>query len=547
MPEDKELLMSFDPRTIQHLGIRMYSTLPPVVAELIANAYDADASFVNINLVDDKDRKFVIVSDDGVGMTFSEINSKFLRIGRDRRREEDEETTASGRKVIGKKGIGKLSFFGIADEILITTCKEGKMNRFNLSWESIKSSSGGKYNPKIVEKDRKCPKDQKGTEIVLDIKRRSDFDPGALALSLSKIFIFDKDFRAAVQHNGGEQIVVDNKLRFSELDQQFTWKLPFGKKAVEIDYDYWNVIKGSIITTRKPIPPNSNLRGITLFSRNKLVNLPEYFSSSASSHFFSYLTGWLEVDFIDDLDEDVISTNRQSLNWDHPDTRELKEYLAGVINFVSREWREKRAEQRTEEAQEKIGINLRKWYGTVGDLKDDVKSVVDLITSESELSEEKQNAVIKKIHDDFVPEYPYYHWRHLHKSVRDIARDDYINGRYFDAAEKASRLYIQKSKDKAGVDSGSDSTDMDTIYNPGSGILMVTKCNDVTERNIQNGQQQFSKGVVVGCRNPLTHNPEYLEKLVKTKLFTEKDCLDLLSLISHLFYRLDSANKRHSS
>jgi len=30
--------------TIQHLGISMYSTLPPVIGEVVANAWDADAS-----------------------------------------------------------------------------------------------------------------------------------------------------------------------------------------------------------------------------------------------------------------------------------------------------------------------------------------------------------------------------------------------------------------------------------------------------------------------------------------------------------------------
>ena len=41
-----KLLMSFDPHTIEHLGIKMYSRLPNAMAELIANAYDADAKTV---------------------------------------------------------------------------------------------------------------------------------------------------------------------------------------------------------------------------------------------------------------------------------------------------------------------------------------------------------------------------------------------------------------------------------------------------------------------------------------------------------------------
>ena len=52
----KVLEMKFDPNVITHLGIQMYSTLPPVISELISNAYDADATEVKIYL-NDKDRK----------------------------------------------------------------------------------------------------------------------------------------------------------------------------------------------------------------------------------------------------------------------------------------------------------------------------------------------------------------------------------------------------------------------------------------------------------------------------------------------------------
>jgi HSP90 family molecular chaperone len=102
-----QLEMTFTPNTIEHLGVRMYSTVPPVLAELIANSYDADAKNVAVQLKDD-DQKEIIVSDDGHGMTADEINKKFLRIGRNRRHEETSQTSPGGRKVVGKKGLGKL-------------------------------------------------------------------------------------------------------------------------------------------------------------------------------------------------------------------------------------------------------------------------------------------------------------------------------------------------------------------------------------------------------------------------------------------------------
>ena len=59
--------MTFDPNTIEHLGVRMYSTLPPVLTELIANAHDADAGHVFLTLKDIAEKE-IAIEDDGLGM-----------------------------------------------------------------------------------------------------------------------------------------------------------------------------------------------------------------------------------------------------------------------------------------------------------------------------------------------------------------------------------------------------------------------------------------------------------------------------------------------
>lgn len=108
-----ELEMTFDPNTITHLGIQMYSTLPPVIAELVSNSYDADAHEVILTLNDsDLSNKTISVKDNGHGMSFDEINSCFLLIGRNRRNgdEKNQKTRSGKRYVIGKKGIGNLLF-----------------------------------------------------------------------------------------------------------------------------------------------------------------------------------------------------------------------------------------------------------------------------------------------------------------------------------------------------------------------------------------------------------------------------------------------------
>jgi uncharacterized protein (TIGR02391 family) len=62
-----------------------------------------------------------------------------------------------------------------------------------------------------------------------------------------------------------------------------------------------------------------------------------------------------------------------------------------------------------------------------------------------------------------------------------------------------------------------------------------------TITNIQNGQYHLSQGIVAGGRNPLSH--EEISELNQSDLFSKSDCLDFLSLLSHLFKRLDNSKK----
>ena len=551
---DSELKMTFDPMTIEHLGVRMYSTLPPVLAELIANAYDADAEHVTLTLKDaNKEKeKEIVIEDDGMGMTFDEINEKFLRIGRNRRLDGESNITKKCRKIIGKKGLGKLSFFGIAHEIEISTKKDGIENAFRMKWQDIINPRQTEYRPDIVKNDVECSPDDHGTTIVLrKIQRQTNFVPDDLANSLSRMFIIDSGFEVEIKHNSEEPILVSNKRRYSNLEKEVEWKI--SKDSPYNDpYFQENRIVGHLMATKKPIPENTNMRGITLFSRNKLVNSPEHFSGSTSSHFFSYLTGWMEVDFIDDLEDDVIATNRQSLNWGHEEMEKLREHLCGLTNWLERDWRKKRTEIRRRKISEATGINIPDWFKKVpNDVRVNLEPVVLTLVQDAELPEEINKAAVKNLHE-IVPEYPKYHWRHLHSEIKAVSEDLYKKGEYYGAFYEAVKRYMNKVRIKSGWPNIADANMMDAVFGKNSDYtLQVAQHLDkqgcpnlhpVTIQNIEEGQKLLSKGIVTGCRNPLSH--EEANALSDSGLFTRKDCLDALSLLSHLFSRLDNAQKK---
>lgn len=554
MPE-KELKITFDPSTIEDLGVRMYSHLPPALAELVANAYDADAENVSLKL-NDSGEKEIIVEDDGLGMSFDEINDKFLRIGRKRRTEDETEVTPKhGRKIIGKKGLGKLAFFGIAHEVEICTKKDGKETVFKMAWKDIKKKKAGVYKPDIIKKDGDCLQPD-GTRITLrKVQRKTGFSPEDLANSLSKIFIVESNFRVEIWHNSHGPTVVSNEKRYDNLKKQVEWRIP-DDFEYENDYDKADQIVGHLIATEMPISPKTNMRGIVLFSRKKMVNQPEYFSNSESSHFFSYLTGYLEVDFIDEFPDDVIATNRQSLNWEHEETRKLRAYLQGLIRLLEKDWRKKRRKKRNKQLKEKTGVNVSNWFQTLPkDIAEEMESIVVNIVQDSELSEKKQNRVVEGLHK-IVPEYPKYHWRHLHSKVKEASETDYRRGDYYRALQETAKRYVSEVKMKSKfANPDSDYNLMNKVFGEDGSILRVTKkfrkpngrgeFGIDTIKSIERGQKLLSSGVVAGCRNPLSH--EEVSDLRDSGLFTEKDCLDALSLLSHLFRRLDSSQKKTSA
>ncbi len=118
------------PKRVDHLGLNLYSNIPAVLSEVVANAWDADAEEVEI--VIDVDSRTISVADDGIGMTPKDLNDRFLYVGFERRKA-GASVTARRRAVMGRKRIGKLSLFAIADTVQVESVKGGQRAEFRSS------------------------------------------------------------------------------------------------------------------------------------------------------------------------------------------------------------------------------------------------------------------------------------------------------------------------------------------------------------------------------------------------------------------------------
>lgn len=165
---------------LETMGHNMYSSIAKCLAEFVANAYDADATEVNVNMdfsaIDQaklkvrskakKDKQdglrddvsaiydplpssvTITIEDNGHGMSPNEIQNFFMAVTRNRR--EDKETgkltnvtTESGnRRVMGRKGVGKLAGFGAAEHIKLTSKRKNQdfSTTFEMDYGNFKGS-----------------------------------------------------------------------------------------------------------------------------------------------------------------------------------------------------------------------------------------------------------------------------------------------------------------------------------------------------------------------------------------------------------------------
>ena len=198
--------INIDKKVLRLLGAQLYGDTPSIISELVQNAYDADASTVWITIKTFTPNT-IIVQDNGIGMTPEEINSRFLNIGQDRRALYP--TSPKGRKVLGRKGIGKLAVFSLAKIIDVYSTKDNELAACRLDFDEITLRDG---NPVSLEDEgfsfdaHYLSQNGTGTMIVLheiqkDISRSLNYIVNRLIRTFD---VNSEDFRILIRKNDEE-------------------------------------------------------------------------------------------------------------------------------------------------------------------------------------------------------------------------------------------------------------------------------------------------------------------------------------------------------
>lgn len=192
--------IKLDRKVLKLLGSQLYGDTPSVIAELVANSYDADATNVWITI--DSIGNNIVVEDDGTGMDANDINNSFLNIGYDKRSKNEE--TNSGRKVMGRKGIGKLATFSLTNYVSVLSSKGGRKYGCLLDFQEItmenKEPATIASEDILFEKD-KLSESNSGTRLELNgVKKKVGLSYRFIVSKLIRIFdVNDRDFNIHIR------------------------------------------------------------------------------------------------------------------------------------------------------------------------------------------------------------------------------------------------------------------------------------------------------------------------------------------------------------
>lgn len=395
MPRDP-LVIKIELPVIEDLGIKLYGKLPPVVSEMVANSWDADAKRVDITLPQGAmtDDSAIVISDSGDGMSRDDMAHKYLRIGRKRRDEEDSDRTPRGRRVMGRKGIGKLCVFGVAKNVEVSTVKDGIKNTIAMKIDDmLKHASREGYEPRIVN-DNVATRDKNGTRITLTgLKRKTPVNADSVRRDLAKHFsIIDGNFQVTVN---GTAITPADKFR-GDAKAERTWTINEKVRPDDKTNDW--AVSGKILAMKKTLDAEDV--GLTIMARGKLIQRNTTFGvKQGGKHTYSYITGEIEADFFDE-DEDLISTNRQDVIWESDKGEALKIWGKKKLKEVSSELEKERKAKR--EKKVRGDPEVASWLeGLVPAEKKTANKIIGILTLGDYLASERQIEIVRYVKNSF--------------------------------------------------------------------------------------------------------------------------------------------------
>lgn len=349
--------MRLDLNILNHLGLNLYSNTPAVLSEVIANSWDADASVVKITCNQEDD--LITIVDNGNGMDLNDINDKFLCVGYRKRDNGENISPKYRRRVMGRKGIGKLSLLSIADNIEIYSKKDDSRNAFCMARADIEreiNETNSTYSPReipFVDFDFAT-----GTKIeIRGFKKNINRTPEFLRKRLARRFsVMGTDFQISIND---VPVTFADRAYFDKL--QFVWTIGTLSKTLQEKFPSDSLqgslnekvsdrysIHGWIGAVDRPSDLEDNNK-ISVIARGKLAQEDILSSYNEGGIYASYLIGEIYADFLDlDDERDISTSNRQQYIEDDERYRLLIAHVSALLKEIKNKWTDLRKEHATQ-------------------------------------------------------------------------------------------------------------------------------------------------------------------------------------------------------
>lgn len=342
MEAKRKLKMTVAGRFIDLLGHQMYGGPVQAVAEFVANAWDADSNKVEVNVPEDPrvEGAEISVRDYGEGMSFDELTARYLTIGYERRKERGERTK-SGRLVMGRKGIGKLAGFGIAEDIVLRSLKDHWLVQFTLNYTDLKSRTKLESLEIVPEIDELSDEENGVTISLRNLRLERKISIESFRKSISRRFALNTEIM---------EIAVNGKSMTKE-DLGLEYKIPGGDgEWMEEDVEGFGKVSywfGFLNETIK----DPELRGVSVFARDRVAQVtPFFFNLSGGINGqvgLEYLTGQVKAETLD-AKVDYIATPRQMVNWQFGNAPLFEKWGQGKIKKLCSDWKKRREDRNLE-------------------------------------------------------------------------------------------------------------------------------------------------------------------------------------------------------
>ena len=325
MANSNRYTLDIDLNVLNHLGLNLYSNVPAVLSELIANAWDADAKKVAITISSHGEEKEIMIADDGCGMNSEDLNLKFLTVGYRRRTEATADFTPKNRLVMGRKGIGKLSVFSIAEHVqVITKIENGMRLGLELRLDGIREAIDSKqpYHPApLAVFPNGVSIGRSGTVIILKKLKKRIYVTlvDNLRKRVARRFdVIGNDFKVEINGKIVEpgfqdySNLLDFALIYGDYDEsKIGCRVECQPNIVHADNTDYSVSGwiGLIKESGHLQQQDDNLNKISVLSRGKMALEDILQSYREGGLYTKYIIGQIRADFLDETDEEDIATS----------------------------------------------------------------------------------------------------------------------------------------------------------------------------------------------------------------------------------------------